>query len=176
MKDFLKKHPELSDSIVIIIVDCVIMLMWMDDTSATEKSRKEIETLRGQAKSINDSPYSITESNANKAKDESEKWAKALDDAYLAKAKNYVLETGYIKGMHGASAKKLVQNKINGLIDDGLVEKNKTADRLSFGVYDSNELISMSDDNRKIVFEILAATERLVNICIDADVISIDSL
>ena len=145
MKDFFKKHPELLILIIVVfIVDCVIMWMWMDDTSATEQSRKEIESLRGQAKSINDSSYSITDSNARKAQAESEKWESALNDAYFARAKKYVLETEYVKGMSSAKAKKIIKDKINFLIDEALADKNMTPDRLSFGVYDNNELFSLS--------------------------------
>ena len=78
--------------------------------------------------------------------------------------------------MSSAKAKKIIKDKINFLIDEALADKNMTPDRLSFGVYDNNELFSLSAEDREIVFEILAATERLVNICIDADVISIDAI
>ena len=177
MKDFFKKHPELLILIVIvIIIDCAIMWMWLDDTSATEQSFKEIESLRGQAKQINESSYSITNENAQKAQVESKKWEDAFNKEYAQKSSKYVLETEYQTGMSPAKAKKIIKDRVNYLIDEILLDKNATGDRLSFGRYDNNELFSMSAAERKIVFEVLAATEQLINICVDTDVMTINSI
>ena len=143
MKDFFKKHPELLTLIVVVfVIDCVIMWMWYDDTSATEQSFKEIESLRGQAKQINDSNYSITNDNAQKAQVESKKWEDAFNKEYALRSSKYILETDYQTGMSPAKAKKIIKDKVNYLIDEVLLEKNGTGDRLSFGRYDNDELFS----------------------------------
>ena len=177
MKDFFKKHPELLFLLVgVIVVDCAIMWIWLGDTSVTEESRKKIEQLRGQATKINESDYAITNANAAKSQDESEKWSEAFAVAYELEASKYTLETLYRKGMSGASAKKVFKDKVNELIDEVLVEKNKTSNKLSFGEYDGDKLFSFTAEQVERIFEILSATEELMGLCVDSDIISIDSI
>ncbi|MCM8540499.1 MAG: Amuc_1100 family pilus-like protein [Lentisphaeraceae bacterium] len=179
MKGFFKKHPELLILLIVVIaVDIFIVWMWLDDLSATEKSKQAHERIKNDAKAINDSPWRINSENASLAEEELEKWVKSFDELVLAQQGKYQFDIDYKKTDQAATAKRVLKTKIDHLSQQLLKEKDLTGQtKLSFYTYAyENTLLTMKADEIETVFTVLKGLEELIENCVKADVVSVDSV
>ena len=175
MKGFFKKHPELLVVlIVVIIIDAVIVYMWLDDKAATAKSEAEHQKLVKAADDINKSKYKVNAQNAKLAEDEAASWEKSFNDLIAQRQEKY----SYVIPEYDQKAKARIElkKKVDELIEL-LQDKNKTTDKLSMVSYaDDSTLLTTDKKQIKIVFTLLNGIEKIVNLAVKSDIISLDSI
>ena len=178
MKGFFKKHPELLILLVIvIIIDGVLVWMWLGDLAATEKSKQSHEKLKNDAKAINASKWRISNANAQKAKDELAKYENSFEELVGQQLEKYQFSVAYDKGASAPAHKVNINRQVSKLSEQLLKDKDKTQDKLSFFTYAyENTVLDMKPEEIETVYVILKGLEELINICVKADVISVDQV
>ena len=179
MKGFFKKHPELLILLIVVIaIDAFIVWMWLDDLSATEKSKQAHEKLKNDARQINDSPWRISNENANLPEEELARWEKSFSDLLAKQQEKYTFEIDYKKTDQAATAKRVLKTKIDYLSQELLKDKDLTNNtKLSFYTYAyENTLLTMKPEEIEKVFVILKGLEELVEICVKADVVAVNDI
>jgi len=175
MKGFFKKHPELLILlIVVIVIDAVIVYMWLDDKAATAKSQAEHKKLVQAADEINKSKFKVSAQNAKLAEDEATRWEEDFNKLIADRQEKY----SYAIKEYDQKAKARIELKkiVDGLLQL-LKDKNKTTDKLSMVTYvDDNTLLNMEKDDIKQVFTLLNGIQKIVNLAVTSDIISLDSV
>ncbi len=179
MKAIIKKYPEiLILSIVVLIADSVIVFMWRGDVSATAVAAEKHTSLDNDAKSINSSEWRVNGANANLVKDEVLKWEDTFNKLLSEEQVKYKVNIDYDKTKaQGPQAKQDFKNKIEKLSQEVLRERDKTINNLSFKNYAyENTILTMTPADIQTIFEVLKGFEELVNICVKAEIMSLDSV
>ncbi len=177
MKSFFKKYPEVVIlSILVIIIDSVIIYMWRGEVNATAIAAENHTKLDNDAKAIINSSWRVSQENANIVNQEVAKWQETFNELLSDEQIKYKLNIEFDKSkVQGPQAKQDFKNKIEKLSQDLLKEKDKTDNNLSFKTYAyENTILKMAQNDIQTIFEVLKSFEELVNICVAADIISLD--